>query len=114
MCSRLGPLVERAVIRVHQIRSSQPSKDYRKMYEYLVDEIPTWITEHQLRVSLSPKLLSELEGNYLSDVAPVWTDLKNRSLTDHVSSSVFSLSLEPGEIHEALGRDREREREILP
>jgi hypothetical protein len=47
------------------MRASERSKG-RKVFEYLVDELSTWITEDQLRVSLSPTLLAELEGNYLS------------------------------------------------
>jgi hypothetical protein len=61
----LVPQGERAVIRVHQVRSSQVSKDSRKVFEYLVDEDPTWLTEDQLRISLSSRLLFEFEGKYL-------------------------------------------------
>jgi hypothetical protein len=38
----------------------------RKVFEYLVDAFGlvarTWITEDQLRISLSPTLLAELKG----------------------------------------------------
>jgi hypothetical protein len=62
----LVPQVEKAVIRVRQIRSSQPSSDDKKIFEYLVDENHAWITKDQLRVSLNRKMLSELKGNSLS------------------------------------------------
>jgi hypothetical protein len=69
-CERFGEelvsQVESVVIRVFQIRSGQLSGDDRKSFEYLVDENLTWITEDQSRISLSPKMLSELKGNYLS------------------------------------------------
>jgi hypothetical protein len=55
------PQVERDVMRVHHMRCSRRSKD-RKVFEYLVDELCTWITEDQLRISLSSTLLSELRG----------------------------------------------------
>ena len=56
--------VERDVVRVHRIRSSQLRKG-RKVFEYLIDELSTWITEDQLRISLSPALLAELKGKWL-------------------------------------------------
>jgi hypothetical protein len=62
----LVPQVEKAVIRVRKIRSSQRSSDDKKIFEYLVDENHAWITEDQLSVSLSRKMLSELNGNSLS------------------------------------------------
>jgi hypothetical protein len=52
-------------MRVHQVRSSRVSKDSRKVFQYLVDENPTWITEDQLGISLSSKLLFEFEDKYL-------------------------------------------------
>jgi hypothetical protein len=57
----LVPQVERDVVRVHHIRSSRRSK-CKKIFEYLVDELSTWITEDQLRISLSPTLLAGLKG----------------------------------------------------
>jgi hypothetical protein len=38
------------------------SLEGRELGDYLVDELYTWITEDQLRISLSPTLLAELKG----------------------------------------------------
>jgi hypothetical protein len=46
-----------------EVRSSQVGGDGKKIFEYLANEALAWITEDQLRVSLSPKMLSELQGN---------------------------------------------------
>jgi hypothetical protein len=54
--------VERDAIRVHRMRCSRSSKG-RKFFQYLVDEPSTWITEDQLRISLSPMLVAKLKGN---------------------------------------------------
>jgi hypothetical protein len=35
----------------------------KKILEHLVDKSRTWITEDQLRISLSPMLVAELKGN---------------------------------------------------
>jgi hypothetical protein len=56
----LAPQLETDV-RVHHMRCSRRSKG-RKTFEYLVDELSAWITEDQLRISLSSTLLSELRG----------------------------------------------------
>jgi hypothetical protein len=52
-------------IRVHGMRSSLHKG--RKLFEYLVDAFDlnnrAWITEDQLRISLSPMLVAELKGN---------------------------------------------------
>jgi hypothetical protein len=58
----LVPQVGRDVMRVHRMRCSRRSKG-NKIFEYLVDELSTWITEDQLRISLSPMLFAELKGN---------------------------------------------------
>jgi len=42
------------------MRYSWRSKD--REIEYLVDELSTWITEDQLKVSLNSTLLAELKG----------------------------------------------------
>ena len=51
--------------RVHGMRASLHKG--RKLFEYLVDAFDldsrTWITEDQLRISLSPMLVAELKGN---------------------------------------------------
>ena len=57
----LVPQVERDVMRVHHMRCSRRSKG-RKIFEYLVDALSTWVTEDQLRISLSPTLLTGLKG----------------------------------------------------
>jgi len=49
-------------MRVYRMRKNKCSKG-KKIYEYLVDESRTWITEDQLRISLSPVLVAELKGN---------------------------------------------------
>jgi len=49
-------------MQVHRMRCSRRSKG-KKIFEYLVDELSTWITEDQLRISLSPMLFAELKGN---------------------------------------------------
>jgi hypothetical protein len=52
-------------IRVRKMRSGQ--RKGRKVFEYLVDmfglDDRTWITEDQLRISLSPMLVAEPKGN---------------------------------------------------
>jgi hypothetical protein len=58
----LVPLVERDVMRVYRMRYNRCSKG-KKIFEYLVDRSRTWITEDQLRISLSPMLVAELKGN---------------------------------------------------
>jgi hypothetical protein len=72
------------------MRCSQSSKG-NKFFEYLVDEPSTWITEDQLRISLSPMLVAELKGNQLPHKYPVLEILGNMLLTEHISNSVFSL-----------------------
>jgi hypothetical protein len=57
---------EMDILRVRDMCSSR-RKD-RQVFEYLVDvfgldESPTWITEDQLRISLSPMLVTEVKGN---------------------------------------------------
>jgi hypothetical protein len=64
-------------------------------FEYLVDELSTWIAGDQLRISLSPTLLAELKGNLLRHERHVLDILRNRLLTEHILNSVFSRSLEP-------------------
>ena len=53
------------IFRVRGIRSSLHKG--RKVFEYLVDTFSlddrTWITKDQLRISLSPMLVTELKGN---------------------------------------------------
>jgi hypothetical protein len=84
------------IFRVCDIRSSLLKG--RKVFEYLVDAFDlddsTWITEDQLRISLSPILVAELKGKWLPHKCPVLEILRNRLLTEHISNSVFSLSLE--------------------
>ncbi|CZR65235.1 uncharacterized protein PAC_15135 [Phialocephala subalpina] len=58
----LVPPVERDVMRVHRMRYNRCSKG-KKTFEYLVDESRTWITEDQLRISLSPMLVAELKAS---------------------------------------------------
>jgi hypothetical protein len=53
--------VERDAIRVHRMRYDRYSKG-KKIFEYLVNK-SRWITEDQLRISLSPILVAELKGN---------------------------------------------------
>ena len=55
--------VERDVGRVFRMRVDKRSKG-KTTFKYLVDEPRTWITEDQLRISLSPLLADELKGNY--------------------------------------------------
>jgi hypothetical protein len=55
-------VVERDVVRVHHMRCSRRSKG-KKIFEYLVDELSTWVSEDQLRISFSPTLLAKLKGN---------------------------------------------------
>jgi hypothetical protein len=52
------------IFRVHEMRSSLHKG--RKVSEYLVDALglnDPWITEDQLRISLSPMLVAKLKGN---------------------------------------------------
>ena len=53
------------IFRVREIRSSR--RKGGKVFEYLVDtfslDTRTWITEDQLRISLSPMLVAEPKGN---------------------------------------------------
>lgn len=57
----LAPQEKWDVVRVHRIRYGRRSKG-RKVFEYLVDELSTWINEDQLEVSLSPTMVAELRG----------------------------------------------------
>jgi Chromo (CHRromatin Organisation MOdifier) domain len=80
-------------VRVREMRSSR-RKD-KKVFEYLVDvfdldKLSTWITEDQLRISLSPTLLAELKGIYLHHEHHGIEIFENRSLTERISNSVFS------------------------
>lgn len=50
--------VEKDIMRVHRMRYNKCHK-----FDYLVDKSATWITEDQLRISLSPILVAELKGN---------------------------------------------------
>jgi len=67
--------VERDVMQVHHMCYSWRSKD-RKVFEYLVDELSTWVTKDQLRISLSSTLLSELRGKYLIKENPNLEELE--------------------------------------
>jgi hypothetical protein len=49
-------------MQVHRIRCNRRSKGMN-IFEYLVDKLSTWITENQLRISLSPMLFAERKGN---------------------------------------------------
>lgn len=49
-------------MQLHRMRCSRHSKG-KKIFENLVGEVSTWITEGQLRISLSPMLFDELKGN---------------------------------------------------
>jgi hypothetical protein len=64
---------ERNISRIRQKRSSRCKG--RKVFEYLVDAFGldngTWITEDQLRISLSPALVAELKGNELRRYCPI-------------------------------------------
>jgi hypothetical protein len=84
---------ERDIVRVRRMRYDRCSKG-KKIFEYLVNKSRTWIAEDQLRISLSPMLVAELKGKYLPHECPVLEILRNRLLTEHISNSVFSLSLE--------------------
>jgi hypothetical protein len=70
----LVPQVERDVMRVHHMRCSRRSKG-RKIFEYLVDALSTWVTEDQLRISLSSTLISELRGKSLVEEGPSLEEL---------------------------------------
>jgi len=55
---------EMDIFRVRRMRSSLHKG--RKVFEYLVDTLDLdnpWITEDQLRISISPILVAELKGN---------------------------------------------------
>ncbi|KAG4430451.1 hypothetical protein IFR05_014059 [Cadophora sp. M221] len=53
--------IKRNVSRVYRMRLDKRSKG-KKTFEYLVDDPRNWITEDQLRISLSPLLVAELKG----------------------------------------------------
>jgi hypothetical protein len=55
----------------------------RKIFEYLVDELSTWITEDQLRISLSSTLISELRGKFLVKEGPGLEELG-----EHVANGI--------------------------
>ncbi|KAI1501354.1 hypothetical protein F5X99DRAFT_204008 [Biscogniauxia marginata] len=63
------PQVGRDVMQVHRMRCSRRSKG-KKIFEYLVDELSTWITEDQLRISLSPMLFAELKASSPDTLSP--------------------------------------------
>jgi len=48
-------------MQVHHMRCIRRSKG-KKIFEYQVDELSTWITEDELRILLSPMLFAELKG----------------------------------------------------
>jgi hypothetical protein len=56
----LVPQVKRDVMQVHHIRYSRRGKG-KKIFEYFVNELSTWVIEDQLRISLSPMLLAGLK-----------------------------------------------------
>jgi hypothetical protein len=91
---------EMDIFRVCGMRSSLHKG--RKFFEYLVDAIAlddrTWITEDQFRISLSPMLVAEPKGNWLPYERPVLEILRNRLLTEHISNSALSPSLEPNTV----------------
>jgi hypothetical protein len=59
---KLGPTGRKGRYARSSRRCSRRSKG-KKIFEYLVDELSTWITEDQPRISLSPMLFAELKGN---------------------------------------------------
>ena len=79
----LVPQVETDV-RVYQIRCSWRSEG-RKIFEHLADKLSSWITEDQLRISLSSTLISELRGKYLIEESPLG------ELGEHVANGIRSL-----------------------
>ncbi|KAJ2896399.1 hypothetical protein MKZ38_005583 [Zalerion maritima] len=72
--------VERDVVRVHHLRSRSKCK---KVFEYLVDELSTWITEDQPRISLSPTLLAGLKASSEALVLELPEILKQNSSSTH-------------------------------
>ncbi|PVH67637.1 hypothetical protein DL98DRAFT_639498 [Cadophora sp. DSE1049] len=75
----LVPQVEKDVVRVHHIRSSRRSK-CKKIFEYLVDEISTWIPEDRLRISLSPTLLAGLKASSTDPLSLVESEVHSKHL----------------------------------
>jgi hypothetical protein len=67
-------------MQVHRMRCSRRSKG-KKIFEYLVGELSTWITEDQLRISLSSTLLSELRVKY-----PIEENPSLEELGEHVTN----------------------------
>ena len=74
--------VERDVVRVYHMRCGRRSKG-RNIFKYLVDELATWITEDQLRISLSSTLISELRGKFLVEEGPSLEEL-----WEHVANGI--------------------------
>lgn len=69
--------IDKYHLRLRGIRTRQlAGRKTTEIFEYLVDENLTWITEDQLRISLSLKMLSELKGNYMSYYTLVWKRLE--------------------------------------
>lgn len=93
-------------MRVHHMRCSRRNKS-RKIFEYLVDELSTWIPENQLRISLSPTF-SELgeslypmsqaqsEVNSRHSVSPINDDYRHTSPVSRSPSPSALSSLAPG------------------
>lgn len=79
--------VERDVMRVHRMRYDSWCKG-KKTFEDLDES--HWVTEDQLRTSLSPMLVAELESNWLPYKYPVLEVLRNRLLMERISNSFFS------------------------
>jgi hypothetical protein len=91
----LVPQVGRDVVRVHHIRSSRRSK-CKKIFEYLVDELSTWITEDQLRISLSPTLLAGLKASSTDPSSPAESEVhpKHLALWSTTSTTMLQEPLE--------------------
>lgn len=85
----LVPQVERDV-RVRHMRCSKRSKS-KKIFEYLVDELSTWVTKDQLRISLSPMLLAGLKGKLLRHDHPHFGKVK-QPVTDGTRLTASSTS----------------------
>ncbi|KAE8440871.1 hypothetical protein EG329_006358 [Mollisiaceae sp. DMI_Dod_QoI] len=67
-----------------QIATTQSSKG-KKIFEYLVDKSRTWITEGQLRISLSPMLVAELKASSRNPLSQAQSEVHLRHSATPIS-----------------------------
>ncbi|TVY13031.1 hypothetical protein LARI1_G009055 [Lachnellula arida] len=72
-------------VRVHQIRCSRHSKN-KKLFEYMVDGLSTWITEDQLRISFSSTLLANLKESLPDPFSQTQYDVNHKRSVSSINN----------------------------